>query len=561
MENKVYKHIFNDILEKVLNLSDNPSQFAEYLTQQIRELVGARTIVISIKSATGLPQIFSVFPTRRTEWAQKSTVLDLAEISFSFKEIQYLDQQNSEDAIAIILKKLELEKVIVIPLIAANQLVGSLLLLDMMDLFGIESVLDLLTQLSGVFALVIRNAHLYQNMEDLVATRTQELLVAKERAEESDRLKSAFLANMSHEIRTPMNGILGFAELLKEPNLSGEQQQKYIQIIEKSGDRMLNIINEIIDISRIESGLMNVDLCECNVNTQLNELMNFFQPEAEAKGLELYIQCPLPTEKAFFQTDRDKLNAILTNLIKNALKFTQNGSIRMGYKLNSIDSTTIKQELVFFVSDTGMGIPPDRQEAVFERFIHADIENKKAMQGAGLGLAISKSFVTMLGGRIWVESAVDKGSTFYFALPNLGDPIKTVLMPKAENTSKSLMLDNKVKFLIVDDDETSSLFLSTVLSKHAQKILKAFDGEEAVSLSRQHPDIDVILMDMQMPKMGGVEATRQIRQFNKDVIIIAQTAFGLAGDREKTIEAGCNDYISKPINSSLLFEIILKYFN
>ena len=238
----------------------------------------------------------------------------------------------------------------------------------------------------------------------------EELVSAKEKAEESDRLKSAFLANMSHEIRTPMNGILGFSALLKEPDLSGELQKEYINIIEKSGARMLNIINDIVDISKLEAGLMKVNTTLSNVNDQMEYIFNFFKPEVEAKGIQLVMNNTLPDHLANIHTDKEKLFAILTNLVKNAVKYSSKGTIEFGYiKKHS--------ELEFYVKDSGIGIPKDRLQAIFERFIQADISDVMARQGAGLGLAITKAYIEMLGGKIWVESQEGVGSTFYFTLP------------------------------------------------------------------------------------------------------------------------------------------------
>lgn len=241
-----------------------------------------------------------------------------------------------------------------------------------------------------------------------------ELNKAKEKAEESDRLKSAFLANMSHEIRTPMNGILGFAELLKTPDLSGEQQQEYVKVIEKSGMRMLSVINDIVDISKIESGLMKLEMIETNINKQIEYIYSFFKPEAESKGIELSIKNFLPVNDAIIKTDREKLYAILTNLVKNAIKYTNEGYIELGYKTIEMYG---RKFIEFYVEDSGIGIAKNRQGAIFERFIQADVSIGKAGQGTGLGLAISKAYVEMLGGEIWVVSEVGKGSIFYFTLP------------------------------------------------------------------------------------------------------------------------------------------------
>jgi len=390
----------------------------------------------------------------------------------------------------------------------------------------------------------------------------QELIAAKEHAEESDRLKSAFLANMSHEIRTPMNGILGFAELLKEPELSGEQQQEYIRVIEKSGARMLNIINDIVDISKIESGQMNLSISETNVNEQLDYLSKFFKTEASNKGIQLVNTSALTAKEATISCDREKLYAILTNLIKNAIKYTDSGLIEFGCcRLETLHATSLPQEyLQFYVKDTGAGIPKNRQKAIFERFIQAEIVDKMARQGAGLGLAISKAYVEMLGGSIWVESEYGKGSTFYFTLPDRirkelqNDTEKNILNKKTEIKMKML------KILIVEDDDSSSRLISIVMSKYGNEIISVKTGNEAVEACQRHPDLDLILMDIQIPEIDGYEATRIIRQFNKSIVIIAQTAFALAGDRELAIEAGCTDYISKPIKRDELTAIIQKHF-
>jgi signal transduction histidine kinase/ActR/RegA family two-component response regulator len=401
--------------------------------------------------------------------------------------------------------------------------------------------------------LIIANKELvFQNEEK--EKRADELIIAKEHAEESDRLKSAFLANMSHEIRTPMNGILGFAELLKEPDLTGNEQQNYINIIMKSGDRMLNIINNIVSISKIESGLMEISISETNVNEQIEYVYTFFKPEIENKRMQLSFKNGLPLTEAFIKTDSEKVYAILINLIKNAIKYSDSGTIKFGYILKN-------ENLEFFVSDKGIGIPKDRQEVIFNRFIQADISDTRARQGAGLGLTIAKAYVESLGGKIWLESVEGIGSTFYFTLPYNGKlqekNIKKEIVP-TEETGNQI---NNLKILIVEDDEVSEMFISIIVKVFSREILKVKTGIDAIDICRKNPDIDLVLMDIKIPLIDGYEATRQIRQFNNNIVIIAQTAFGLTGELEKAIAAGCNEYISKPINQDYLIELIKKQFS
>lgn len=392
------------------------------------------------------------------------------------------------------------------------------------------------------------------NVRDITAMKEfeQELIKAKEKAEESDRLKSAFLANMSHEIRTPMNGILGFTSLLKQAKGSIEEQREYINIIEKSGFRLLNIINDIIDISKIESGQMKLKIAPTNIDEQLKYLYDFFKPEAERKGLAFLLKKGLCAESSIINTDGEKIYAILTNLIKNAIKFTDKGVIEVEYfcKDNNFE---------FLVRDTGIGIPKDRQAAIFERFVQADISDKRAYQGAGLGLSITKAFVEMLGGKIWVESEEHVGSVFHFTIPavqqDFVEGTKPIVEPKLSQPNLP-----KLKVLVAEDDSASSMLLTLMLGNLDFTIFQANNGQSAVDIVRKNPDIDLILMDIKMPELTGLEATEAIRKFNYKVIIIAQTAHALAGDKEKAIQAGCNDYITKPINYEKLISLINKYF-
>jgi signal transduction histidine kinase/CheY-like chemotaxis protein len=392
----------------------------------------------------------------------------------------------------------------------------------------------------------------YQQINEELNLTNFELIEARDKAEESDRLKSAFLANMSHEIRTPMNGILGFANLLKEKDITIEDQHEFINIIKDSGARMLNIINDIIDISKIESGIMNVNITETNINDQIEYIYNFFKPEVKDKGMHLLYNIDLISKEANIQTDKEKIFAILINLVKNAIKYSDKGSIEFGYKKKG-------DVLEFYVKDTGIGISKGMQKAVFDRFIQAEFIDHQAIQGAGLGLSISKAYVEMLGGKIWVESEVGYGSTFYFTIPYNLSPSKIIVIKDAFIPDKADNHIKKLKILIAEDDPTSEKLITRMVLKYCKEDLHARTGKEAVDICRNNHDLDFVLMDIQMPDMNGYEATRQIRLFNKDVIIIAQTAFGLTGDKEKSISAGCNDYISKPIDKDSLIGLIKKY--
>jgi PAS domain S-box-containing protein len=387
--------------------------------------------------------------------------------------------------------------------------------------------------------------------------RTVELIKTSKKAEESDRLKTAFLANMSHEIRTPLNGIMGFAELLKKILRADEAGLKYIDIIEKSGKRLLNIINDLIEISKIESGVAKVKISPCNISEQLEFTFSLFKPEAEKKGLKFFLHLGLAENEAIINSDCEKIYAVLFNLIKNAITYTDSGWIDLGC---DIQFEGEQKELFFYVKDTGIGIAPENQRKNFERFSQIDDDHLKYCEGAGLGLALVKAYVQMLGGTYGLESEQDKGSTFYFTLPFNNITEEMTLMDDSDMQSEIVALNKKLKILIVEDDENSEMLLTLILQKEAKELLYATTGIEAIGMFREISDIDLILMDIRMTGMSGIEATKVIRQFNKEVIIIAETAYAYENDKSKAIEAGCNDYIEKPITRKMLIDVINKYF-
>ena len=380
----------------------------------------------------------------------------------------------------------------------------------------------------------------------------EELFLARKKAEESDRLKSDFLANMSHEIRTPMNGILGFTSLLSRTDVNPAKQKLYVRIIEQSGHRMLGIINNIIDISKIESGLVEVIREKTDLNRVFSGLFDFFRPEAENSGISLHLHTALPDNNCTYETDRQKLEQIISNLIKNAIKFTRKGQIDFGYRLKDT-------YLECFVRDTGSGIDEEEKERIFERFWRGKVSRERKSDGTGLGLSITRSLTRLLGGEISLESEKGKGSEFTVSFPlpeGYAAEIKRKTL-KAESAALDIE-DNELTVLIAEDDYFSAEYMKAILESRASKILIAENGIQAVDLCKGNPDIDIVLMDIKMPEMDGLEATRKIREFNSRIPIIAQTAFTLHNDRQRALEAGCNDYIAKPVNAEDLLDKIEK---
>jgi PAS domain S-box-containing protein len=377
----------------------------------------------------------------------------------------------------------------------------------------------------------------------------EELVMAKEKAVDADRLKSAFLANMSHEVRTPMNGIMGYADLLKRGNLTSEKQNKYADIIYSSSRRLLRIINDILDISKIEAGQMNIIEEETSLKSLLENLYQFFIKEARLKKIKLIKGNELPEEASVVFVDPTRLEQIISNLIDNAIKFTSIGSVEFGYNVQD-------KKMVFYVKDTGIGVSEGKKSIIFERFRQAEETLSHQYGGNGLGLSISKGLAELMGGNIWIEPNETAGSIFYVSLPynhlyGVEDAFKAVLDCQETYPDKVILL--------VEDDEYSAEYIKEILLPTQVQILQSFNGIDAMEKCLLNESIKLVLMDIRLPGMNGLDATEQIKRIRPDLPIIAQTANAMTDDKEKCLRAGCDEYLRKPINSETLLELVNKY--
>jgi len=378
-----------------------------------------------------------------------------------------------------------------------------------------------------------------------------ELTRAKEKAEESDRLKTAFLANMSHEIRTPMNAIIGFSELLNDSSLAADSRREFISLIADNSKALLKLIEDIIDVSKIEAKQVTIVKSTCQVNQILTELQKSgteLLKKQNNKKLNIKINLPVSDYNFSIESDPFRFKQIINNLVDNAIKFTENGFVEIGYRIQKEDT------ILFFVKDTGIGLADDKISFIFERFRQAEESSTKEYRGTGLGLTIASRLVELLGGELWVDSKLGEGSTFYFSLPFISKKATGKLKPLIGQKGKK---DWAGKTILVAEDEISNYeLIKATLFRSKVKLIRARNGVEAVAMFKESPNINLILMDIRMPEMNGYEATRIIKSIRKDIPVISLTAYAMAEDREKSVAAGCDEYISKPFNPSELIEKI-----
>jgi len=396
-------------------------------------------------------------------------------------------------------------------------------------------------------------SHIDGIMRDVtdVKKMTADLIYAKERAEESDRLKTAFLHNISHEIRTPLNAIRGFSELLGDPTIRKEDCKEYSQIIIDSSDRLLSLITEIINISSLETGQEKIVENEVNVNSILDVIDEQFQIKSQKQNITIHSEPGLPNTEANIITDETKLIQILSQLVGNALKFTKEGSVGFGYSVK-------ENVLEFYVRDTGIGISENDQKVIFERFHQGESSMNRQYGGSGLGLAISKAYSELLGGKMWLTSEPGVGSVFYFTIPYKKVSRKRTEIDETSISAQVLEKNSKI-LLVAEDEDINFLLVQKLLAGLNYIIIRAKDGKEVIDLCSSDLAIDLVLMDIKMPYLNGYDATTKIKKKRPELPVIALTAYSSDEDKERALSCGCSDFISKPFKREELISKIKLY--
>lgn len=387
-------------------------------------------------------------------------------------------------------------------------------------------------------------------------TTRAELSIAKKKAEESSRLKTEFLDNISHEIRTPLNGILGFSSILSKPGFSEEKGKEFIDLVKSSSNQLIRIINDILEISKLGTKLAQVKNTKVSLNEMFAELFLNFDIFAKEQEIKLHLKKGLTDKESIIFTDKLKLRRTINSLLINALKFTKKGFVEFGYRLIEGNEYKLQEEanLQIYVKDTGIGIKQESQEEIFDSFSQEEKGITRKVGGLGLGLAIAKENIKLLGGTITVESKKGKGSMFLISIP-----YKPVFKKKNTQLEKE-----KYNILIVEDEEVVSLYIETILQYILRlncNIHQAKNGKEAIELCAENKNIDLVLMDIKMAVIDGLQATKQIKTIRPNLPIIAQTAYSTKRDRDSAKAAGCEDLISKPLTENVLKRITEKYLS
>lgn len=382
-----------------------------------------------------------------------------------------------------------------------------------------------------------------------------ELISSKQKAEESDKLKSAFLMNLSHEIRTPMNAIVGFSDLLLDEKITEEEKQEFVRIVQHNSRSLLSIVDDLIEMSKIDSDLIKPNYSNVNLHNLLKAAFESASFANKNANVVVKLQEPNEIIKRSIITDAVKLNQIIINLLNNALKFTEEGFVILDYEVDEAQKL-----IVFHVKDSGIGMPDDFKDKIFKRFNKINAKKISANEGLGLGLAISKSYVEMLGGTISVETKEGLGSTFTFAIPLQYAEKDTDEVEKVHHIV-NFSLGNEEVVLVAEDDNINFKLIEKLLKIFNFTVIRAKDGLEAVEICRTNSDIDLVFMDIKMPNLDGYGAFEKIREFNQTLPIIAQTSYSFPEEVEKIKQLGFNDFISKPLDKERLYELVKKYFN
>lgn len=414
------------------------------------------------------------------------------------------------------------------------------------DLFWAKTYISPITNELGNIS------HFVLIMEDITERKrmVEDLVIAKEKAEENDKLKTAFINNISHEIRTPLNGILGFGHFLADEKLSPDKRKEYYKIVRESGNRLMNTVTDYMDMAMIVTGTMRANKKEFAIKPLFHEIIEDTKPLQTGKNIRFVTEIPKEHADLIIKSDSKFIRKIFNILLSNAYKFTKDGIIVSGYRI-------LSENIEFFVQDTGSGISPDKLDQIFDIFTQEETSDTRGYDGSGLGLTIAKGLVNLLGGTLTVVSEKGKGSTFTCSIPLDGSGIRT--SPLTARKLNRASGNNKPLVLIVEDDDLNLLYMKSVLGIIGCDSIQAINGAEAVEICKHNPDISIVLMDIRMPVMNGIEATKLIREFKPELPIIATTAYALTGDEHRLLETGITDYLAKPINKEKLIEVLIKY--